>query len=487
MLFTTGTFLFGFLPLVLAGFYLMRRRVPLQVLVGWLALASFVFYGWWRPDYILLLLASIIVNYGTAKSIEQVAEQHRKALLIAGVTFNLALIAIFKYLDFAIGTVNVITASDWPLQHVVLPLAISFFTFQQIAFLADVHAGAARVPDLNRYILFVSFFPQLIAGPIVHHAEMVPQFDKLNDRRDVWEDLAVGATIMLIGLFKKIIIADQIAPYSTRVFDAAEAGTAIGLIAGWQGALAFTVQIYFDFSGYTDMAIGLARMFGVRLPANFASPYKARSIMEFWRHWHITLSRFLRDYLYFPLGGNRKGRQRRYANMMVVMVLGGLWHGAGWTFVLWGTLHGTYLILAHAWRRFSPIRLPSVVGWALTMLAVVVAWVFFRAESFPAALNILSGMLGLNELTTDVAGVDRPRIIWISIAILLAATILPNTQQILRDYDPVLSPLPEIPRTQWVAHIVWQPRAKIAALAALAAVLSVMLSWETSEFLYFQF
>ena len=301
----------------------------------------------------------------------------------------------------------------------MLPLGISFFTFQKIAYLVDAYRGEVRAGGFLSFALFVTFFPQLIAGPIVHHSEVIPQFGQKSTYRPNLDNLSMGIGIFVLGLAKKTVLADSIATYATPVFRAAQAGADPTLFEAWGGALAYTFQLYFDFSGYSDMAIGLALMFNIRLPINFNSPYKATNIIDFWRRWHITLSRFLRDYLYIPLGGNRHGVARRYANLMLTMLLGGLWHGAGWTFIVWGGLHGIFLVINHFWHALgvgsattSGAR-PGSDGSAartITFLAVMVAWVFFRAEDFDAATRILAGMAGLNgvQLPASYHGAARP-------------------------------------------------------------------------------
>ncbi|GAC1552287.1 MAG: MBOAT family protein [Beijerinckiaceae bacterium] len=493
MLFTSPIFLFGFLPLVLAGFHALRLFGRNILLVLWLLAASMVFYAWWSPYFLLLLIASMLANYFIGYAIDHSRETgSRRLLFLTGIVGNLILLAYFKYADFFIDTFNAVAQSNLPILHVILPLGISFFTFQKIAYLADIYAHRARTRRLVDFALFVFFFPQLIAGPIVHHSEVMPQFrllgreaarDLVKSHALAWENTAVGLTIFLIGLVKKVVIADQIARYVSPVFDAAAQETTIGLVFAWQAALGYTMQLYFDFSGYSDMAIGLARLFGVRLPANFNSPYAATSIVDFWRRWHMTLSRFLRDYVYIPLGGNRHGPTRRYVNLMATMVLGGFWHGAGWTFLLWGTLHGLYLLIAHGWEALRRVRLPPVFTWLLTLLAVVAAWVVFRAPNIKAALVMLSGLVGAQGLHQPIAHVsEAPLVILISMLLIAAATVLPNTQQIMRDWRPVLGPVkPAKMPLRWSASIGW------AALGGVAVVAVVLLSWETSEFLYFQF
>jgi alginate O-acetyltransferase complex protein AlgI len=488
MLFTSPVFLFAFLPLTLAGYLIALRLGRPRLVTPWLLAASMMFYAWWSPVFLALLVASTLVNWLCARAIETrgKGEPGRKAIFIAGLVWNLGLLAVFKYADFFIDTVDRLSGADWPLLHIILPLGISFFTFQKIAYLADIHAGHATSGRLMDFALFVFFFPQLIAGPIVHHAEIMPQFRKIaagHREGALAEHLAVGLTLFVIGLFKKIVIADQVAPFSTSVFEMAAAGKPIGLALGWQAALAYTVQLYFDFSGYSDMAIGLARMFGVRMPANFDSPYRAASIVDFWRRWHMTLSRFLRDYLYVPLGGNRSGPAARYRNLMIVMLLGGLWHGAGWTYVVWGGLHGLYLMIAHLWRDRVGLRLPAVLGWALTMLAVILAWVFFRAPDMASALNVLAGMTG-RQGGASLAEGQGQALVAIG-ALLVAAAVLPNSQQILRAFRPVLDGVAEPAGV--LARIRWRPTAAFGALVAAVFLTALMYSWKSSEFLYFQF
>ncbi len=440
MLFNSHIFIFVFLPVTLLIFHLLSSRGTKTQAVFALITASLVFYGWWEPKYLLLILASVAFNFLLSECLIRTAHgessgEHanteelsiglraaRKALLTLGVVGNLAALAWFKYANFFVDSSNALLGTTFHLNTIILPLAISFFTFQQIAFLVDTYRGRVQERSVLRYLLFVTFFPQLIAGPIVHHKEMLPQFASALQgvqRRN----LIVGGTIFFIGLFKKVIIADGVSPYSDTVFTMAANGEVLTLLESWTGALAYSVQLYFDFSGYSDMAIGLARLFGVKLPINFNSPYKASSIVEFWRRWHITLSRFLRDYLYVGLGGNRLGLSRTYINLMIVMLLGGLWHGAGWTFVFWGGLHGVYLLVNHAWRRYRssmaiPLEQPRflqrllliaarLMSHVLTLLCVVIAWVFFRAENMQVATAVLSGMAGLNGIALPTEWVHR--------------------------------------------------------------------------------
>jgi alginate O-acetyltransferase complex protein AlgI len=409
MLFNSYSFIFLFLPITFAGMFWLGKYSP-RLAALWLGLASLTFYAVWDARFVLLLLTSIAFNYGAGYwiGLRRASDVNRQAKysLIAAIAVNLTLLGYFKYTNFFIASANQFFDAYIPALDIILPLGISFFTFTQIAFLVDVYRGIAREASLIHYLLFVTYFPHLIAGPVLHHKQMMPQFANPATYRINTEHIAIGLTIFVLGLSKKILIADNLAEYATPIFNAASNGQVLMLFEAWIGALAYTLQLYFDFSGYSEMAIGLSLMFNVHLPLNFDSPYKAVNIIDFWRRWHMTLSAFLRDYLYFPLGGNRKGPVRRYANLMATMLLGGLWHGAGWTFIVWGGLHGLYLIINHGWRELK-VRL----GWgdggslarlasgALTFLAVVIAWVFFRADKFTTASSILSSMAGLNGMS----------------------------------------------------------------------------------------
>lgn len=495
MLFNSEVFLFLFLPLTLAAYYLaghlQRGRLAICVLV----LASLIYYGWWNPAYLPLILGSMVGNYvlglAIASALRSAAQRRARSLLTLGVAANLGLLGYFKYAGFLIANLAAVGAEGLTVPDILLPLAISFFTFQQIAYLVDVYQDKVTENDPLRYALFVTFFPQLIAGPIVHHAEMMPQFSARNMGRLLSSNLVIGSAIFFLGLFKKVVFADSVAPFADAVFATAETGAAVSFADAWVGSLAYTFQIYFDFSGYSDMALGIGRMFGICLPLNFNSPYKATGIVDFWRRWHMTLSRFLRDYLYIPLGGNRLGSGRRYSNMLIVMLLGGLWHGAGWNFVVWGGLHGCYLGINHAWRswRGTPSEAAAAV-WSsrlLTFLAVVFAWVFFRAESFAGAATIIAAMLSLPSpgvLLADMT-VDVTALHWIAV-LYPVAVALPNTQQYLRDYlDPgfyrVTGP------TGPFAGLRWSPAPLSAVVVAMLSTLAIISLWQPSVFLYYQF
>ncbi len=483
MLFNSNAFLFLFLPIVLLVFFAMASRRG-SLALGWLVVASLFFYGWWNPAYLGLLCTSTVVGFGLARAAER-----SRGWMPVGLVFHLGLIGWFKYAGFLSGGLEQLTGWPVSLAPVALPLAISFFTFQQIAFLVDCSRGRARETRFLHYVLFVTFFPQLISGPIVHHREMIPQFE--GKLRFEWSHFAVGLTFLAIGLFKKTVLADGMAAHTSPIYEAAARGTPIGLWAGWTAALGYTLQLYFDFSGYSDMAVGLARMFGIRLPLNFHSPLKSQSIIEFWRRWHMTLSRFLRDYLYIPLGGSRRGSLRRWSNLIVTMLLGGLWHGASWTFVFWGGLHGVYLVINHAFRalkgRFGVSRvLPPAVGRPLavltTFLAVVVAFVTFRADDLLVSLSILTGMAGFRGSAGRPVEVEAG--FWIA-ALLVIAWGLPNTQQLLRHHDPGIDIYGHLREKPWLG-IAWQPSPGWAlfTLTVLAAALFGIMVEGHVEFLY---
>ncbi len=520
MLFNSYIFIFLFLPVTFAGFYLVGNSGYKKIALAWLVGASLFFYAWWNPAYLGLLLISILFNYSFGIYL---SSRPNKLVLIAGIVINLSLLGYYKYAGFFIENLNVLFNSGISASDIILPLAISFFTFQQIAYLVDAYKGDTKEYDFLQYCLFVTFFPQLIAGPIVHHKEMLPQFaKKIIYRLDV-RSLSVGLSIFTIGLFKKVVIADGIAVYSTPVFDAAAIGTQLTSHEAWIGSLAYTLQLYFDFSGYSDMAIGLARMFGIVLPVNFFSPYKASNIIDFWKRWHITLSRFLRDYLYIPLGGNRKGNFRRYINLLITMLLGGLWHGAGWTFILWGAMHGSFLIVNHAWinlkskffsnNSFNPF-FSVVISRAITFLAIVLGWVMFRSESLDAAINMYSTMFEINGLVLPEA--LQPFISggsWISellnitysdtlewkvlsgtnsvfwyISLLLAwVWFAPNTLEWFSRYKPALALDYYRKGAKFIRRLSWRPTITYAFILAIIATLSIMKIQGASEFLYFRF
>ena len=389
MLFNSPAFLYGFLPCSLLAYYGAHHWYGARAAQWVLFAASCVFYGAWDWHYLVMLLVLLSINFQLGGWLSR---RPSVAVLSGGITLNLLILGYFKYTDFFIGNLNAATGAQYPLLHIILPLGISFFIFQKIAYLVDCHKGLVTDRDPLRFAIFVMFFPQLIAGPIVHHAEVIPQLKRHSLIPDAGR-VSAGLFLLAVGLFKKVVIADWLATYVDEPFaHAAE----LQFLDAWTAVLGYALQLYFDFSAYSEMAMGLALLFGVSLPINFNSPYKAASIAEFWRRWHITLGRFLRDYLYIPLGGNRQGQSRAVFAALVVMLLGGLWHGAGWTFVIWGAMHGVYLAVHRVWSaRYS---MPRLLGVAITFPAVLFAWVMFRAASVSDAVTIWKTMLGLNDL-----------------------------------------------------------------------------------------
>ncbi|MEM7541602.1 MAG: MBOAT family protein [Pseudomonadota bacterium] len=519
MLFNSYIFLFLFLPVCAGVFFALSaaaksHRAPLY----WLVFSSLVFYGYWNPVYLYLIGFSITSNYFFAALIARYRQHY--FLLVAGVTFNLALIAYFKYAYFMVDNVNQIASTSYSIDAIVLPLAISFFTFQQIAYLVDVHKRRAERCDFAEYVLFVTFFPQLIAGPIVHHREMMPQFQRPATYRLDFDNLSIGLTIFFLGLFKKVALADTVAIYADSLFGLAESGTPLSFFEAWAAATAYSFEIYFDFSAYSDMAVGLARMLNIKLPINFNSPYKATNIVEFWRCWHMTLSRFLRDYLYVPLGGNRKGKLRRYLNLLLTMLIGGLWHGAAWNFVLWGGLHGCYLVCNHVWRRWSPLRERKagirrfVYRWvcrAATFGLVTIAWVYFRETDVSVATRIVETMLGFHGISLSVSlqpnfvalfgthatgylqfsgifpSADlHPSFVLYLLVLLIAVWLMPNVYDWMASVDPVLLPDSSI-RSGTSSSIQWRPSALVFIAILLIAFYSLSELGNEREFLYFQF
>ncbi len=542
MLFNSHTFIFGFLPMTFIGFYsiaLLSRPWALR----WLIFASLSFYAWWRPLNVLIIAPSILVNFALARLLLRLgADDTRRRLsltvLIAGLAFNVAFLGVFKYTDFFRGAMNDVFGTSLVMTHIILPLGISFITFQKIAFLIDIQAGRVRSFTLQDYCLFVLFFPQLIAGPIVHFREMMPQFHVAPQRIDK-EHLAVGVTLFFSGLFKKVFIADSLAPLVTPIYEQAVGSGGTSFLLAWMAAIGFTLQIYFDFSGYTDMALGCARLFGIRLPPNFNSPLKASSIIDFWLRWHMTLTRFLTAYIYNPLllhltrrrlaaglpgfGGSHTTAGAFFHLLalptLLTMFISGVWHGAGYLFILWGLLHGVFLIINHGWRLLVPrlwpdraryVRAMTPLGTALTLICVATAMVLFRSSSIAAAADILKGMIGLHGLAlpqpiydhlgplagaahalgvTATQGGGRSFLLlmmWIPILLLVVLTC-PNTLQMLAPYEPALGvkrPPGDRPRAvalAWEASLPW------ALVVSVVAAVGVYSLGGQSEFLYWQF
>jgi alginate O-acetyltransferase complex protein AlgI len=540
MLFNSYEFLFAFLPATFLLF-LLAGRISRQLALGWLIVASLVFYAWWRPINVPIIAASLAVNFTIARLLQRLAADQGKArlrsvLLAAGIVFNVVYLGYFKYTNFLLTAANDLTGTHFVLTQIILPLGLSFITFQKIAFLIDVNSGRVESFTLRDYLLFVLFFPQLIAGPIVHYREMMPQFHS-NPCRFDGNALAVGLTMICFGLFKKVVLADSIAAYVTPVYLQATHG-AVSLFPAWLAAIGFTLQIYFDFAGYSDMAAGIARCFGVRLPLNFYSPLQASSIIDFWQRWHVTLSRFLTAYLYNPmllaltrrrfarglpgLGSRGAGlgafMQLLALPLLLTMFISGVWHGAGYLFVVWGLLHGLYLTIDHAWRRLAPRLLPDKdryerlmrpVGFVITFLAVVVSMVFFRAPTLHSAVDVLAGMLGMHgieipRLVAEKLGAAHlphmvqvadnlglkdllQQMLWL-FGLLFIALVMPNSIQVMRASDPVLGAQERAPDTGLILRtLAWKPTPAWALAMGLLAAAAVMRLGGPSEFLYWQF
>ncbi len=516
MLFNSNEFLFGFLPACLIAFHVLRRLGWYPASLACLLCFSLYYYASSSPQFALLFVGAICVNYMIGNYL---TTRPSFALAAAAVIANLCVIAYFKYFAFGVAQVNFLLGMDLSVPAVVLPVGISFYTFQNITFIVDAYKRKVKEPNFIRYGVFVSFFPHLIAGPIVHHADIMPQFDRLEKNSKV-DDFAAGVCLFAIGMAKKTMIADPLGALGSPMFDGAAAGTDPNLISAWIGALAYTLQIYFDFSAYSDMACGLAMMFGIRLPINFFSPYKSGSIVEFWRRWHMTLSRLLRDYVYIPLGGNRSGPVCRYVNLLATMLIGGLWHGAGWTFVLWGGLHGVYLVINHTWSAsFGRTVKLGFLAPVLTFLAVLIAWVPFRSANLETTISIYSAMFGLGTIAIPLEAVDLVRgfgidpaalgigvyaenfrvdyyfgVVTLMVAVLIAF-LAPNSIEIMSPSRPVLYAENLLAEAEAKCSTAswWRPKYSPTLLAGaltgvvLSIALIVINSAAQSEFLYFQF
>jgi alginate O-acetyltransferase complex protein AlgI len=478
MLFNSYPFIFLFLPIALVGYFALGRLGHLAPVI-WLALASLAFYAVSNWQFVALLLASIAFNYvvGWLLIARRLSNSLRVIVLTAGVSGDLVVLGYFKYAGFLVANLDAVFSTSFSV-HVLLPVGISFYTFTQIAFLVDAYKGNVARYALPHYALFVTYFPHLIAGPILHHKDMIPQFEAAESKSPSPHLILCGLMIFAIGLFKKTGMADGIQPLVALAFGPITPS----FDQAWIGALAYTFQLYFDFSGYSDMAIGISLMFGIFLPLNFNSPYKATSVIDFWRRWHMTLSQFLRDYLYIPLGGNRHGRVLRYVNLMITMMLGGLWHGAAWTFVIWGALHGVYLCINHAWNHFGPAvpprfaRAADIAALIVTFVSVVIAWVFFRADNISSALSILSGMadptqivFGRGEMASAIFVVVYAAIAWFA----------PNTQAVM-GYD-------HANRTVGETLGAWSRRPSFLYASAAVLAFGILGIQQHSEFIYFRF
>lgn len=469
MLFNSVEYIFFFLPLVFAGTFFLNRAGHFTAAKIFLILASLFFYAWWNPAYLPIMVSSILVNYFLSLGIQKYKS---KLLLGAALVFDVGMLVYYKYADFLIGTANAVLGTQFNFLHLLLPLAISFYTFQAIAYQVDSYKGIAQNKNFIDFALFISFFPQLIAGPIVHHKELMPQFNDSALKKINPQNVARGLALFTIGLAKKVLIADSLSPLVAQGY----ANTAaLSPLEAWLVALAFVFQMYYDFSGYSDMAIGAARLFNIELPINFNSPYRATNLQDFWRRWHITLSRFLRDYIYIPLGGNRKGFLRQLSNAFWVFFIGGLWHGAGWLFAIWGAMHGIGMALHSIWKKLG-FTLHPYIGWFITMLFWTVSMVFFRAPTLLDAKNVLVKMVDISawvwpvlhkrDLVFNTQLWDNGLLLVILMGAALVAALWRNSNEIVE----------RLSFNRWTA---------VAFALLLLGVVGNLT--KISEFLYFQF
>ena len=481
MLFNSYIYIFIFLPASFFIYFFLNRRKLTIASKAWLVFASLFFYGYWNPVYVPVMLGSILFNYAIGSTL--VSTKGKRSILFFGIGGNLALLAYFKYMDFFILSLNGMTGLHIPLLRIILPLGISFFTFTQIAFLVDTARGHAKEYSFLNYSLFVTFFPHLLAGPIIHHREMMPQFDRIRNKVVNWKNISQGLALFFVGLFKKVVIADAIAAWPNSAFDQVASLT---FVEAWAAVFGYSMQLYFDFSGYTDMALGSALLFNIRLPENFDTPYRSRSISEFWRRWHMTLGRFVREYIYIPLGGNRVSESRLVFNLLLTFVILGLWHGAGWTYVIWGFFHGCAVVVNHFWDK-TRIKMPGWIAVALTFLFLNATWPFFRGKDFDQAVRITKSLFGLNGIVLPewlagplvflkpygvrfgdaMAGITGDeRLMYQFFIFIMLAFFFKNSTQLVQRLKPV-----------W-----WS-----AVGVAMISVYAVLNLRKVSEFLYFQF
>lgn len=487
MLFNSYDFLFGLLPVTLWAFHRARRHSHRRAAIV-LVLASFIFYGGWYAPYLLVFIPSILTNYTLGQAIADTdrSEAVRRNLLRLGVVLNLGLLGWFKYMGWMVDSLGFLIGKVIPFPEISLPIGISFYTFQQLAYLFDARAGKVGKDDLVDYALFVSFFPQLIAGPIVHHRDLLPQL--VTGRGPDDTDRAVGLTIFAVGLAKKVLIADTLAPYGDVIFEALDPANPPTFWTAWTGIVAYHFQLYFDFSGYSDMAVGLGRLFGVKLPANFEAPYRCVTVTDFWRRWHLTLTAFFRDYVYIPLGGNRGRFARRVRNNFLTILLAGIWHGAGFTYLVWGGMMGGYVVVQNLWARVTGGGLPDT-WWGvalqrtLTWFALMMSWVVFRSHTMNNAGVVYRSVFQ----PLEVGWGAPPPIVWLAFAVLTVVVLtLPTVQQWMRFYPPTID-THRIDEKQWSDRWSWRPTQGWAIAMGLLLFACLPFMERANAFLYWNF
>lgn len=501
MVFHDAGFLFVFLPVAVALFAFASRYGGSRETTAVLICASVLFYGLWSIDLLVLLLASVTLNFCCGRWIGAAAQSRQRKLaaliLGAGIMSNLAFLGYFKYANFFVYNINILTGSTLSYLNLVLPIGISFYTFVQIGYLIDVKNGQAQQPTFAQYILFASFFPYVTAGPIVLQHEILPQIQQATLRYDA-ERITSGFVLFSIGLFKKLVIADNTASFADSAFHSvSQVGSAISAVDAWLGVLAYTLQLYFDFSGYSDMALALGLMFGIKLPLNFNSPLKATSIIEFWRRWHMTMTRFFTNYVYTPIALSMTRRTMRAESrewvrfalataypMILTFAIAGLWHGAGWTFVVFGFIHGVALTINHSWRRAHPFELPVPIYWVLTFLVFVVSLVFFRSPTLGSAWVMIEAMFGYGG-GMPFDAVSMRALPWLTL-LLLVVLLAPNSQQLMSRVEVSCDAVTENVgrRLSWM---LWRPTRMRAIAAALLFAGAIALSDAESPFIYYQF
>jgi alginate O-acetyltransferase complex protein AlgI len=491
MLFNSYEFLFLFLPVTVVVYFVLNGKRLSIAANSWLLFASLVFYSWWNPAYLPLILVSILINYtignliADPEDISRIGKRviSRKALFIFGIAVNIIFLGFFKYTDFIVANLNSLLKTDFPLPHIVLPLGISFFTITQIAFLVDSYEGLVTERKFLNYALFVTFFPHLLAGPILHHKDMMPQFDRPRNKVVNYRNLSLGIFLFTIGLFKKVILADEFVGNVKAAFDVAQSLT---FLEAWIASLSYTFQLYCDFSGYTDMAIGIGLMFNIRLPENFNSPYKAVSVIDFWKRWHITLSNFITTYLYAPI--LRSFDRITFINSLVAILLAmfisGVWHGAGWTFIIWGTLHGLALVVNHVWKK-AKRKMPFFLAWLLTFMFINMSFVFFRAKNVGDALKVLKGMVGINgvAVSSKFGGSRFLKQIGVSSGGVIEDLVSTRSMIIMG----VLLLLVLFGKNSTRMTQEFSPSLKNALFVSILAVVSILSLQKITEFIYFNF